>query len=52
MEKTPWDRYEAGADPRCRDCMVHSGYEATVQRIAFSNPRDFVRLAVWNLGKT
>ena len=52
MEKTPWDRYEAGTDPRCRDCMVHSGYEATVQRIAFSHPKDFVRLAFWNLGKT
>jgi hopanoid biosynthesis associated radical SAM protein HpnH len=52
MEKTPWDRYEAGIDPRCRDCMVHSGYEATVQRIAFSHPKDFVRLVLWNLGNT
>ena len=52
MEKTPWDRYEAGTDTRCRDCMVHSGYEATVQRIAFSHPKDFVRLVFWNLGKT
>ena len=52
MENTPWDRYEAGTDPRCRDCMVHSGYEATVQRIAFSHPGDLVRLALWNFGKT
>ncbi len=52
MEKTPWDRYEAGTDPRCCDCMVHSGYEATVQRIAFSHPKDLVRLALWNLRKT
>lgn len=52
MENTSWDRYESGTDPRCRDCMVHSGYEATVQRIAFSHPRDLVRLALWNLGKT
>jgi hopanoid biosynthesis associated radical SAM protein HpnH len=52
MEKTPWDRYEAGTDPRCRNCMVHSGYEATVQRIAFSHPKDLVRLAFWNLSKT
>jgi hopanoid biosynthesis associated radical SAM protein HpnH len=51
MEKTPWDRYERGDDRRCRDCMVHSGYEATVQRIAFSRPRDFFRLAVWNMRK-
>ena len=52
MEKTPWERYEAGTDTRCTDCMVHSGYEATVQRIAFSHPKDFVRLVFWNLGKT
>lgn len=49
MEKTPWDRYESGTDPRCKDCMVHSGYEATVQRIAFSHPKDFFRLALWNM---
>ncbi len=52
MEKTPWDKYEAGIDPRCRDCMVHSGYEATVMRTAFSNPRDLMRLTLWNFKKT
>jgi hopanoid biosynthesis associated radical SAM protein HpnH len=51
MERTHWDRYESRTDPRCRDCMVHSGYEATVQRIAFSRPRDLLRLAVWNMRK-
>jgi hopanoid biosynthesis associated radical SAM protein HpnH len=49
MEKTPWDSYESGADPRCRNCMVHSGYEATVMRSAFSSPRDMFRLILWNL---
>jgi hopanoid biosynthesis associated radical SAM protein HpnH len=49
MEQTDWERYESGQDPRCRDCMVHSGYEATVQRIAFSRPKDLLRLAIWNL---
>jgi hopanoid biosynthesis associated radical SAM protein HpnH len=52
MEKTQWDRFENGTDPRCRDCMVHSGYEATVMRTAFSSPRDLVRLARWNMKKT
>ncbi|MCL5023639.1 MAG: adenosyl-hopene transferase HpnH [Nitrospirae bacterium] len=52
MEETDWDRYESGADPRCRDCMVHSGYEATVMRTAFSNPKDLARLALWNLKKS
>ncbi len=51
MKKTSWERYESGKDPRCRDCMVHSGYEATVQRIAFSHPKDLFRLAIWNMRK-
>jgi hypothetical protein len=51
MEKTDWDKYESGADLRCRDCMVHSGYEATVMRNAFSNPRDLLKLALWNFGR-
>ena len=29
IEETPWERYGTGRDPRCADCMVHCGYEAT-----------------------
>ena len=29
MEKTPWENYGRGRDPRCEDCMVHVGYEAS-----------------------
>jgi hopanoid biosynthesis associated radical SAM protein HpnH len=29
MEKTQWDRYGYGRDPRCENCLVHSGYEAS-----------------------
>jgi hopanoid biosynthesis associated radical SAM protein HpnH len=29
IENTPWERYGRGRDPRCRDCMVHAGYEAS-----------------------
>jgi hopanoid biosynthesis associated radical SAM protein HpnH len=52
MEKTPWDWYEAGVDSRCKNCMVHSGYEATAMRTAFSNPRDLLKLAIWNFKKS
>ena len=48
MDKTDWDRYGSDKDPRCRNCMVHSGYEATAMRNAFSSPRDLLRLALWN----
>ncbi len=29
IEDTRWDRYGRGREPRCRDCMVHCGYEPT-----------------------
>jgi hopanoid biosynthesis associated radical SAM protein HpnH len=29
MEKTPWERYGYGRDPRCENCLVHCGYEAS-----------------------
>ena len=29
IEKTPWEKYGQGRDPRCEDCMVHAGYEAS-----------------------
>lgn len=52
MDNTEWERYEHCRDPRCKNCMVHSGYEATVMRLAFSNPKDMLRLAAWNLKKS
>jgi len=51
MKETDWDKYESGIDERCRNCMVHSGYEATVMRTAFSNAKDLLRLARWNMNK-
>jgi hopanoid biosynthesis associated radical SAM protein HpnH len=29
MRSTEWERYGAGRDPRCADCMMHCGYEPT-----------------------
>ncbi len=29
MNKTNWDHYGYGRDPRCENCLVHSGYEAS-----------------------
>ena len=29
LNKTPWEKYGYGKDPRCENCMVHSGYEAS-----------------------
>ncbi|MCZ6876298.1 MAG: adenosyl-hopene transferase HpnH [bacterium] len=38
MDETPWDKYGTGRDPRCADCMVHCGYEASAVMDTVSNP--------------
>lgn len=43
MEETAWDKYGTGHDPRCADCMVHCGYEATAVTDAMSSPAKMVR---------
>jgi hopanoid biosynthesis associated radical SAM protein HpnH len=27
LDKTPWEKYGPGNDPRCADCMMHVGFE-------------------------
>jgi hopanoid biosynthesis associated radical SAM protein HpnH len=29
IQDTPWEKYGHGRDPRCENCMVHAGYEAS-----------------------
>jgi hopanoid biosynthesis associated radical SAM protein HpnH len=47
MEKTDWDYYASGKDPRCAQCMVHCGYEPTVVRTL--RGKDLLRMVRWNL---
>jgi len=49
MEKTDWDRYESGKDLRCRNCMVHCGFEPSVARSVGSHPSDLIKMIRWNL---
>jgi hopanoid biosynthesis associated radical SAM protein HpnH len=38
LEKTQWERYGSkSANPRCADCMVHSGYEASAVNDTFGS---------------
>jgi hopanoid biosynthesis associated radical SAM protein HpnH len=40
LEETPWERYgPSSGNPQCRDCMVHSGFEASAVEEAFSSLR-------------
>jgi hopanoid biosynthesis associated radical SAM protein HpnH len=43
METTPWGNYgKKSGNEKCRDCMVHCGYEATAVDYTFSSVRGFV----------
>ena len=48
MDRTPWENYGVGRDPRCAQCMMHSGFEPTVVR-QLSRLPDLWRMLVWNL---
>jgi hopanoid biosynthesis associated radical SAM protein HpnH len=45
LEETRWQRYgPAGGDPRCRDCMMHSGFEASAVDEGFASLRGFLAM--------
>jgi len=47
INDTPWQRYGHGRDPRCEDCLVHSGYEASAATA--SGFADTWKLLAWSL---
>ena len=49
MERTPWENYGVGRDPRCAQCMMHSGFEPSVVRQAGQRAKDMWDLLRWNL---
>jgi hopanoid biosynthesis associated radical SAM protein HpnH len=46
LQETPWDKYGTGRDPRCADCMVHCGYEATAVMDTMRNPAKALKSAL------
>ncbi len=50
VEKVNWDNYGPGRDPRCKDCMMHVGFEAA--SVLGSNQKlgDTWKLLSWQLG--
>ena len=43
MDTTPWENYgKKSGNEKCRDCMVHCGYEATAVDYTFSSMKGFV----------
>jgi hopanoid biosynthesis associated radical SAM protein HpnH len=49
MEKTPWERYGYGRDPRCENCLVHCGYEASAATGANARFGDTWKMLVFTL---
>ena len=49
MEKTDWNRYGPGNDPRCDHCMMHSGYEASAALGVNSRLGDSLKMLLWQL---
>ena len=45
LEETKWENYgKASGNPKCKDCMVHSGFEATAVDKTFASWKGFQRL--------
>ncbi len=38
IEETDWAKYGRGRHPKCANCMMHSGFEATAVNDAFTHP--------------
>ena len=49
IEKTPWEKYGRGRDPRCQDCMVHVGYEPSAVLGAHRKLGDNWKMLTWQL---
>lgn len=46
---TDWDYWESRQDALCRNCAMHSGFEASVVMELPKHPGDMVRMIAWNL---
>ncbi len=51
MEKTDWDSYGVGNDPRCADCMVHCGFEPTAVLETVKHPLQALTVAIRGAGR-
>jgi hypothetical protein len=49
IEKTPWENYAPGRDPRCADCMMHVGFELSAVLGANRKLGDNWKMLKWQL---
>ncbi len=43
MDQTDWDRFGAGRDPRCANCMMHCGYEPSAVEASTASVKNVLR---------
>jgi hopanoid biosynthesis associated radical SAM protein HpnH len=48
MDKTDWDIYGSGRDPRCANCLIHSGFETSVIG-SLKGLKDWLRIIRWQI---
>lgn len=49
MNKTDWDAYGRGKDPRCEHCMVHCGFEPSAALGVNSRLGDTLKMLMWQV---
>jgi hopanoid biosynthesis associated radical SAM protein HpnH len=49
LNKTNWEQYGYGKDPRCQDCMVHVGYETSAAVGVNGRLGDTLKMIKWQL---
>ena len=47
LNKTPWEKYGPGNDPRCQDCMMHSGFETAAALGVNGRLGDTLKMVRW-----
>jgi hopanoid biosynthesis associated radical SAM protein HpnH len=47
MDDTHWERYGAGRNPKCDNCMAHCGYEGTAVDDTVSRPLKALKVALF-----
>lgn len=50
IEQTKWEAYGAGNDERCRDCMMHCGFEPAAALMINKQPGDIWKMIKWQFG--
>jgi hopanoid biosynthesis associated radical SAM protein HpnH len=49
LDATDWESFGPGGDSRCRNCLVHCGFEPAAVLSSQGGIRDTLRMAIWQM---